>query len=243
MKITEIIIWALVAILGAFSLATLAVFHGEHVNSIWMVIAALCFFSVAYRFYGKFIADKVFNLDDANLTPAVKINDGKDYVPTHGLVLFGHHFAAIAGAGPLVGPILAAQFGYLPGTIWLIVGVMIAGAVQDFVILCCSMRRDGKSVGQMAKEEIGPVAGIVALIAILLIMMILIAVLAVVIVNALKDSPWGTFTLLMTVPIALFVGVYMKLWRPEKIMEARSLESPLHCLQLLPGSGLQRTLL
>lgn len=219
MKTTEIIIWALVAILGAFSLATLAVFHGEHVNSIWMVIAALCFFSVAYRFYGRFIADKVFALNDANQTPAVKINDGKDYVPTHGLVLFGHHFAAIAGAGPLVGPILAAQFGYLPGTLWLIVGVMIAGAVQDFVILCCSMRRDGKSVGQMAKEEIGPVAGIVALIAILLIMMILIAVLAVVIVNALKDSPWGTFTLLMTVPIALFVGVYMKLWRPEKIME------------------------
>lgn len=215
----QIIIWIVVALLGAYALATLAIFHGEHVNSIWMVIAALCFFSVAYRFYGKFIADKVFALDDSNKTPAVKINDGKDYVPTHGLVLFGHHFAAIAGAGPLVGPILAAQFGYLPGTIWLIVGVMIAGAVQDFVVLCCSMRRDGKSVGQMAKEEIGPLAGIVALVAILLIMMILIAVLAVVIVNALKASPWGSFTLLMTIPIALFVGVYMKMWRPEKIME------------------------
>ncbi|MBI1271232.1 carbon starvation protein A [bacterium] len=212
-------VWSLVALLGAYALSVIALVRGESINAIWLVIAAACFFAVAYRFYSKFIAEKIFALDDSRTTPAIELNDGKDYVPTHPFVLFGHHFAAIAGAGPLVGPILAAQFGFLPGTLWLIVGVILAGAVQDFVILCCSMRRGGKSLGQMAKEEIGPVAGIIALTAILLIMLILIAVLAVVVVNALKSSPWGTFTLLMTIPIALLIGLYMRLLRPGKITE------------------------
>lgn len=213
------LIWLAVSILGAYALSVLAITRGEPVNGVWMIVAAACTFSVAYRFYSKFIADKVFQLDDSIPTPAVVKNDGKDFVPTHKFVLFGHHFAAIAGAGPLVGPILAAQFGYLPGTIWIIVGVVLAGAVQDFVILCASMRRGGKSLGQMAKEEVSPLAGIIALIAILLIMMILIAVLAVVIVNALKASPWGSFTLLMTIPIAMIVGVYMRMIRPHKVLE------------------------
>lgn len=213
------IVWSLVALLGAYALSVIALVRGESINAIWLVIAAACSFAVAYRFYSKFIAEKIFELDDSRTTPAIELNDGKDFVPTHPFVLFGHHFAAIAGAGPLVGPILAAQFGFLPGTLWLIVGVILAGAVQDFVILCCSMRRGGKSLGQMAKEEIGPVAGIIALTAILLIMLILIAVLAVVVVNALKSSPWGTFTLLMTIPIALLIGLYMRLLRPGKITE------------------------
>jgi Carbon starvation protein, predicted membrane protein len=212
-------IWALVAIIGAWAFAAVAVMRGETVNAIWMVVAAGCIFALAYRFYSKFIAEKVFELDDSIITPAVAKNDGKDFVPTHKMVLFGHHFAAIAGAGPLVGPILAAQFGFLPGTIWIIVGVVVAGAVQDFVVLCSSMRRGGKSLGQMAKEEVSPLAGVIALTAILLIMMILMAVLAVVIVNALKSSPWGAFTLLMTIPIALIVGLYMRYLRPHKVME------------------------
>lgn len=149
------IVWSLVALLGAYALSVIALVRGESINAIWLVIAAACSFAVAYRFYSKFIAEKIFELDDSRTTPAIELNDGKDFVPTHPFVLFGHHFAAIAGAGPLVGPILAAQFGFLPGTLWLIVGVILAGAVQDFVILCCSMRRGGKSLGQMAKEEIG----------------------------------------------------------------------------------------
>lgn len=209
-KVLPLIPWILVALLGAGALGVLATAHGEKVNAVWLLIAALCTFAIGYRFYSKFIARKVFELNPEASTPAHNINDGKDYVPTHKLVVFGHHFAAIAGAGPLVGPILAAQFGFLPGTLWIVFGVVLAGAVQDFVILCSSMRRNGKSLGQMAKEEISPLAGIVALVAILLIMVILMAVLALVIVNALKASPWGSFTLLMTVPIAMVVGIFMK---------------------------------
>lgn len=229
------VVWTIVSLIGAYALSVIAIVRGESINAMWMVVAAACSFAVAYRFYSKFIADKIFELDDSRPTPAVEINDGKDYVPTNQFVLFGHHFAAIAGAGPLVGPILAAQFGFLPGTIWLIVGVILAGAVQDFVVLCCSMRRGGKSLGQMAKEEIGPVAGIIALTAILLIMLILIAVLAVVIVNALKSSPWGTFTLLMTIPIALLVGVYMKMIRPGKITEGTVIGVVLTILAVVAG--------
>ncbi|MGD9681012.1 MAG: carbon starvation CstA family protein [Candidatus Obscuribacterales bacterium] len=215
----RIFMWIAVALAGAYALATIALFRGESINAMWMVVAAGCIFSLAYRFYSKFIAERVFELDDSNVTPAVAIDDGKDFVPTHKWVLFGHHFAAIAGAGPLVGPILAAQFGFLPGTLWLIVGVVLAGAVQDFVILCCSMRRKGKSLGQMARDEISPLAGVISLTAILLIMLILIAVLAVVVVNALKASPWGAFTLLATIPIALLIGLYMRILRPGKVME------------------------
>lgn len=234
-KFLSAIIWTAIAITGVYGLSVIALVRGEPINAMWMVVASICCFACAYRFYSKFIADKIFELDDARVTPAVEIDDGKDFVPTHKFVLFGHHFAAIAGAGPLVGPILAAQFGYLPGTLWLIVGVILGGAVQDFVILCCSLRRGGKSLGQMAKEEIGPVSGIIALTAILLIMLILIAVLAVVIVNALKSSPWGTFTLLMTIPIALIIGVYMKILRPGKITEGTTIGVALTILAVIAG--------
>lgn len=229
------IIWFFVSLLGAFSLGIIAFGRGEHVNAVWLVTAAVSIFCIGYRFYSKFIAEKVFELNDYVNTPAQKIDDGKDFVPTEKWILFGHHFAAIAGAGPLVGPILAAQFGFLPGTLWIIIGVVLAGAVQDFVILCCSMRRNGQSLGKMAKEEISPLAGIVALVAILLIMMILMAVLALVIVNALKSSPWGAFTLLMTVPIAVFVGVYMRFIRPHKVIEGSLIGVVLTILAVIAG--------
>jgi carbon starvation protein len=215
----SLVVWCCVGILGAYALATVALVRNEKINAIWLLTAALCTFAVGYRFYSKIIADKIFALDDERKTPAVLIDDGKDFHRAPKWVAFGHHFAAIAGAGPLVGPILASQFGYLPGALWIIVGVVLAGAVQDFVILCASMRRNGKSLGQMAREEIGPVAGVVSLVAILLIMLILMAVLAVVIVNALKSSPWGAFTLLATVPIAMFVGFYIRNIRPGAIKE------------------------
>ncbi len=231
----SIVMWVAISLLGAGSLAAIAFSNGEKVNAVFLIVAAVSTFAVAYRFYSKFIAEKVFALSNDNVTPAITMDDGKDYVPTNKYVLFGHHFAAIAGAGPLVGPILAAQFGYLPGTIWLIAGAALAGAVQDFVILCASMRRQGKSLGQMAKEEISPLAGVVALTAILLIMMILMAVLALVIVNALKASPWGAFTLLMTIPIAMIVGVYMRFIRPEKILEGSLIGVALTVLAVVAG--------
>ncbi|MBS1992861.1 MAG: carbon starvation protein A [Cyanobacteria bacterium SZAS LIN-2] len=231
----DLLIWGPIAAIALFSLYVLAIVRGEHVNAVWLILAASCTFATAYRFYSKFIADKIFALSDTDETPSEKINDGKDYVPTHKWVLFGHHFAAIAGAGPLVGPILASQFGFLPGTLWIIIGVCLAGAVQDFIVLCASMRRGGRSLGQMAKDEISPLAGYVALSAILLIMMILMAVLALVIVNALKSSPWGTFTLLATVPIAMLVGVYMKMLRPHKIMEGSTIGVILTILAVVAG--------
>lgn len=218
-SMSRVAVWSVISISGAVAMANLALNHGEKVNAVWLIVAACCTFALGYRFYSKFIGERVFELNDAQKTPAQRIDDGKDYVPTHKWVLFGHHFAAIAGAGPLVGPILAAQFGYLPGTLWIILGVVLAGAVQDFVILCSSMRRNGQSLGKMARDEISPLAGAVALVAILLIMMILMAVLALVIVNALKASPWGSFTLLMTVPIALVVGVYMRHIRKHRVVE------------------------
>jgi carbon starvation protein len=212
-------VWTAIACAGAGSLAYLALSRSEHINAVWLLTAALCTFAIGYRFYSKFIAEKVFQLREDAVTPAMIVDDGKDFVPTEKAVLFGHHFAAIAGAGPLVGPILAAQFGFLPGTLWIIIGVVLAGAVQDFVILCSSMRRGGKSLGQMCRDEIGPFTGLVALVAILLIMVILMAVLALVVVNALKASPWGAFTLLMTVPIAMFVGFFMRIIRPGHTLE------------------------
>lgn len=213
------LIWALISALGAAGFAVLALKRGETVNSIWLLTAAVCTYAVAYRFYSRFMAKKVFELDDNRQTPAEIHNDGKDFVPTNKWILFGHHFAAIAGAGPLVGPILAAQMGYLPGTLWIIVGVVLGGAVQDFIILFGSMRRDGKSLGEMAREEIGPVGGFTALFAVLGIMIILLAVLALVVVKALADSPWGMFTITMTIPIALFMGLYLRFIRPGKVLE------------------------
>lgn len=213
------ILWLAVAAFGATAFAFLALHRGENVNAIWLVAAALSVFAIAYRFYGGFITKKVLNVDENRLTPAQKYNDGLDYVPTHRWVTFGHHFAAIAGAGPLVGPVLAAQLGYLPGTLWLLAGVVLAGAVQDIFILFLSVRRDGKSLGEMIQAEMGKIPGIVASLGILIIMIILLAVLALVVVKALTNSPWGTFTIAMTIPIALFMGIYSRFIRPGKIGE------------------------
>ncbi|WP_087543973.1 carbon starvation CstA family protein [Acinetobacter sp. WCHA29] len=213
------ILWSLVAIIGAISFGILAVSRGEHVNAVWLVLAAVCVYSIAYRFYSLFIATKVFELNSKRLTPAHRLNDGLDYVPTNKYVLFGHHFAAIAGAGPLVGPILAAQMGYLPGTIWLLVGVVIAGAVQDFLVLFISTRRDGRSLGEMAKQELGTFAGVIVMLGTLGVMIIILAVLALVVVKALAHSPWGVFSIAATIPIALFMGIYMRYLRPGKIAE------------------------
>ena len=222
-RILSMALWGALAALGAFAFALLALHRGETINAAWLVIAALCTYTVAYRFYSRFLARRVFELDDRRATPAERLDNHVDFVPTNRWVLFGHHFAAIAGAGPLVGPVLAAQFGYLPGTLWLIVGVVVAGAVQDFVILFASMRRDGKSLGQMAREEINPVAGMTAMLAVLAIMVILLAVLALIVVNALRDSAWGLFTILCTIPIALLMGWWLHRFRPGRVGEASAI--------------------
>jgi carbon starvation protein len=211
--------WVIVAALGATAFAMLALVRGEHVNAAWMVTAALATYTLGYRFYSKFIADRVLRLDATRITPAVRHEDGLDYVPTNRFVLFGHHFAAIAGAGPLVGPVLAAQMGYLPGTLWILVGVVFAGAVQDFIILVLSSRRDGRSLGDIIRAELGPAAGLVASIGIAMIMIILLAVLGLVVIKALADSPWGSFTVLATIPIALLMGLYGRYLRPGRIGE------------------------
>jgi carbon starvation protein len=229
------LIWGILVLLATFLLGYIAIAREEHINALWLITAALCSMAVAYRFYSKFIADKIFELQPEAVTPAKVLEDGKDYVPTHKWVLFGHHFAAIAGAGPLVGPVLAAQFGYLPGTLWIIIGVVLAGAVQDFVILCASMRRNGKSLGQMCKDEIGPVAGTVTLLTCFFILLILMAAVALVVVNALKSSPWGTFTLLLTIPIAMMVGSYMRFLRPGKILEGSAIGLALTLAALVAG--------
>src|SRR3954454_12067012 len=214
------IVWGIVAVLAAVSIGQIASVRGEPVNSMWLVTAAAGCYLIGFRFYARFIAAKVMLLDDTRATPAERLRNGHDFEATNKWILFGHHFAAIAGPGPLVGPTLAAQFGYLPGTLWIIVGCVLGGAVQDFIILFCSMRRDGKSLGAMAREEIGKVGGFTALITVLLIMIILLAVIALVVVNALKDSPWGTFTIAATMPIAIFMGLYLRYWRPGKVLEA-----------------------
>jgi carbon starvation protein len=214
------LIWVLVAALGAFALSVIALARGETISAAWVVVAGLCSYAVAYRFYARFIARNILGLDPRRATPAERLENGRDFVPTKKWVLYGHHFSAISGAGPLVGPTLAAQFGFLPGTIWLIAGVILGGAVQDFIILGASMRRNGKSLGQMAKEEINPVAGMAAMVAIFAIMIILLAVLALVVTNALRDSPWGLFTIAATIPIAIFMGLWMTRFRPGRVPEA-----------------------
>ncbi len=234
-RLLRTLIWVLVAGLGAVAFGVLALARGETINAAWLVIAAVCTYSVAYRFYSKFIATRVFVLDPRRATPSERLSNGRDFVPTNKWVLFGHHFAAIAGAGPLVGPVLAAQFGFLPGTLWLVIGVVIGGAVQDFTILCCSVRRNGKSLGQMAKEEINPMAGATAMVAVLFIMIILLAVLALIVVNALRASPWGLFTIACTVPIALLMGWWMKVWRPGKVGEASAVGAILLLTALVAG--------
>src|SRR5918997_2280899 len=220
MSLKSMAIWAAIALVGAVCWAVLALSRGEEVSALWILFAALASYAIAYRFYARFIAYRVLGVDDTRATPAERLDNGRDFDVTHRHVLFGHHFAAIAGAGPLVGPVLAAQMGYLPGTIWIIVGVIFAGAVQDLTVMFFSMRRNGKSLGQMVREEIGVVGGIAALIAVFAIMIIILAVLALIVVNALAESPWGVFSIGLTIPIALFMGVYLRRLGPGRVLEA-----------------------
>ncbi|MDX2605314.1 carbon starvation CstA family protein [Streptomyces caniscabiei] len=235
----SIALWIGVALVGAVGWAVLALSRGEEISAVWLLMAALGSYAIGYRFYSRFIARKVLQVDDTRATPAERLEDGVDYHPTDKRVLFGHHFAAIAGAGPLVGPVLAAQMGYLPGTIWIIAGVIFAGAVQDMIVLFLSMRRDGKSLGQMARDEIGKVGGAAALIGVFAIMIILLAVLAMVVVNALAESAWGTFSVTMTIPIALFMGFYLRYLRPGRVVETSFIGVALLLLAILGGGWIQ----
>jgi carbon starvation protein len=234
-------IWVGVALVGAVCWGMLALSRGETINAGWLLFAALASYAIAYRFYARFIQNRVLGTDDSRATPAERLNNGRDFEPMDRRVLFGHHFAAIAGAGPLVGPVLAAQMGFLPGTIWIIVGVILAGAVQDMTTLFFSMRRDGKSLGQMAREEIGPVGGAAALIAVLSIMVILLAVLALVVVLALAASPWGSFSLAMTIPIALLMGVYLRFLRPGRVLEVSIIGVALLILAIFGGGWISES--
>jgi len=236
-KLLSHVIWAAIGCAAAFCLGAIALNHGEHINSIWLVLAAACSYATGYRFYAKFIAARVMTLNDQRATPAERLRNGHDFEPTNKWILFGHHFAAIAGPGPLVGPVLAAQFGYLPGTLWIIIGACLGGAVQDFVILFASMRRDGKSLGQMARDEIGKIGGLIALVTVLIIMIILLAVVSLVVVNALKGSPWGTFTIVATMPIAIFMGLYLRYWRPGKVLECSAIGFALVMAAIFAGRG------
>src|ERR1700682_2199358 len=233
--------WALVAVVGAFCLAGIALNRGERISSLWIVLAAACTYAIGFRFYAKFIAARVMLLDTQRATPAERLRDGHDFEPTNKWILFGHHFAAIAGPGPLVGPTLAAQFGYLPGTLWIILGAVVGGAVQDFVILLCSMRRNGKSLGQMAREEIGKVGGFSGLVTVWVIMIMQLAVIALVVVNALKGSPWGTFTIAATMPIAVFMGLYLRFWRPGKVLECSALGFVLVLASIFAGQAVSNS--
>jgi len=241
MSIQKKLIWAAVVVLGAVSFGVLALTRGEPVNAAWLVIAAVCIYFISYRFYGLFIANKVLGVNAARQTPAYRRNDGLDYVPTNRYVLFGHHFAAIAGAGPLVGPVLAAQMGYLPGTLWILAGVVFAGAVQDMTVLFMSTRRDGRSLGEIIRSEMGPIAGTIAGLGVLLICVIILAVLALVVVNALKGSPWGTFTVFCTLPIALIMGAYSRFLRPGRIAEMSIIGALLLLAALIYGRTVAET--
>src|SRR5580704_7544728 len=231
----------MVAFAAAFFLGGIALNRGERINSIWLVLAAACTYALGFRFYAKFIAARVMALNDKRATPAERMRDGLDYEPTNKWIVFGHHFAAIAGPGPLVGPVLAAQFGYLPGTLWIIIGAALGGAVQDFVVLFASIRRNGKSLGQMAREEIGKTGGFVALLTVLIIMIILLAVVALVVVNALVGSPWGTFTIAATMPVALFMGLYLRYWRPGKVLECSAIGFVLVVLSIVGGQWISQS--
>lgn len=229
------VVFAVIALLGAAGWTMIAVVRGEQVNAVWFVAAAVCTYLIAYRFYARLIERRVLQPDDTRATPAEELDNGLDYMPTDRRVLFGHHFAAVAGAGPLVGPVLAAQMGYLPGTIWIIVGVVFAGAVQDYMVLHLSMRRRGRSLGQMARDELGVVGGVAALVAVLAIMIIIIAVLGIVVIGALAASPWGVFSIAMTIPIALFMGVYLRYLRPGAVLECSGIGVVLLVLSILAG--------
>jgi len=235
-RAVRFIVWTAIGLTGAYGLALIAFARGEQRPSVlWFIIAALCIYAIGYRFYSKFIAERVLELDDAHPTPAMRLANGRDYVPTPRWITFGHHFAAIAGPGPLVGPVLAAQFGYLPSTLWIVIGAVLGGCVQDFVVLGYSLKRDGRSLGRMAREEIGPVGGATALAGVMLIMVILIAVLGLVVVNAMKHSVWATSTVAATVPIAMFVGLYMTWLRPGRVVEASAIGVTLILLAVVGG--------
>ena len=234
------LVWLVVAVAGAFALATVALGRGEAVNALWVVVAAVCVYLIAYRYYSLFIAERVLGLDPSRKTPAYRHNDGLDYVPTDRNVLFGHHFAAIAGAGPLVGPVLAAQMGYLPGLLWILAGVVFAGAVQDFIILFISVRRDGRSLGDLVKQEMGTVPGMIALFGTFMIMIIILAVLALIVVKALAESPWGTFTVGATIPVALFMGIYLRYIRPGRIGEISVIGFVLLMLAIFGGQAVSQ---
>ena len=236
----SMLVWGIVAVVGAVCWAVLALSRGEEVSALWILFAALSSYAIAYRFYSRFIAYRVLGVDDTRATPAERLENGADFDVTDRRVLFGHHFAAIAGAGPLVGPVLAAQMGYLPGTIWIIVGVIFAGAVQDMVVLFFSMRRNGKSLGQMVREEIGTAGGIAALIAVFAIMIIILAVLALVVVNALAESPWGVFSISLTIPIALFMGFYLRYLRPGRVMEVTGIGVALLLAAIIGGGYVEQ---
>jgi len=235
------LVWLSVAILGALALGTIALHRGEQINAMWLVLAAFCTYALGYRFYSKFISAKVLALDAQRATPAERLDDGRDFVPTNKWVVFGHHFAAIAGPGPLVGPVLAAQFGYLPGTLWILIGAVFGGCVQDFVILLFSVRRDGKSLTEMAREEIGIVGGFVAYAAVISIIVILLGAAALIVVNALKASPWGVFTIAMTIPIALLMGLYLRRLRPGKVLEVSVLGFVLVMLAIWGGQWVSQS--
>ena len=239
-RLLPTLMWIAVAALGAAGFAVLALSRGESISAAWILCAGVASYVIAYRFYARFLALRVFALDDHRATPAERLNNDRDFVPTNKWVLYGHHFSAIAGAGPLIGPMLAAQFGYLPGTLWLIAGVVAGGAVQDFTILVLSLRRDGKSLGQMAKEEVNSVAGVAAMVAILAIMIILLAVLALVVVNALRSSPWGLFIIAATIPIAILMGWWMRSVRPGHVLEASAIGMALLMGALVAGQWVSR---
>ena len=241
MSLRDKLLWAGVILLGTISLGIVALTRGEPVNAAWLVVAAVCIYFIAYRFYALYITRRAFRVDATRQTPAWRRNDGLDYVPTHRVVLFGHHFAAIAGAGPLVGPVLAAQMGYLPGTLWILAGVVFAGAVQDMTVLFMSTRRDGRSLGDMVRSEMGPLAGGIAGIGILLICVIVLSVLALVVVKALVGSPWGTFTVICTIPIALFMGLYSRFIRPGRIAEMSAIGGALLLVALIAGQTVSQT--
>ena len=229
------LLWVAIAIVGAFAIGGLALHRGESINALWILVAAACVYAIGYRLYSAWIAARVLTLDASRPTPAIRLNDGRDFVPTNRWVVFGHHFAAIAGPGPLIGPTLAAQFGYLPGTLWILVGAVLGGCVQDMTVLFLSTRRNGRSLGQMARDELGPVGGYAAMLGTLVIMVILIAVLGLVVVNAMRHSPWGTSTVFATIPIAVLVGLYMRNIRPGRVLEASVLGVTLLLLAVVGG--------
>jgi len=240
-KFLKSIAWFAVAMLGAYALSGIALNRGESINAIWMVTAAVCIYAIAYRFYASWIAAKVLTVDETRATPAERLDNGRDFVPTNKWIVFGHHFAAISGPGPLIGPTLAAQFGYLPGTLWILIGVVLGGAVQDMVTLFFSTRRNGRSLGQMARDEIGSIGGTAALIGTFMIMIILIAVLGLVVVNAMKHSPWATSTIAATIPIAMIVGLYMRHIRPGRVLEASAIGVALLLLSVLAGGWIDHS--